>query len=337
MGLDLPSGGHLTHGAPVSFTSKFFDAIPYSTTPEGWIDYDALDEQAQATKPDIIVAGTTAYSRLLNWERFRDIADRSGALLLADISHIAGLIVGGAYPSPVEFADVVTTTTHKTLRGPRAAMVMVTQRGLEKDPYLGERIDKSVFPGFQGGPHINAIAGIGVALHEASQPAFKEYARQVVKNAAVLAAELQARGIKLVTGGTDSHLFLIDLRGNNDITGNTVAEGLARAGIILNRNSVPHDTGSNKYPSGIRAGTPAITSRGMEEAEMLQIAEWISRSIHGFSERKVELGMSRKDETAKIANREMITANRFVHEIREGVIDLCERFPIPDTYIETAS
>ncbi|MDP3941640.1 MAG: serine hydroxymethyltransferase [bacterium] len=332
MGLDLPSGGHLTHGAKASLSSRFFDAVPYGTDPEGWIDYDGLEERAQAERPDIIVAGTTAYSRRLDWERFREIADKSRALLMADVSHIAGLIAGGAYPSPVEYVDIMTTTTHKTLRGPRGAMIMVTERGLNKDDLMGEKIDRAVFPGMQGGPHINTIAGIAVALHEAAQPEFKTYAKQVVSNAEVLAAELRELGIQLVTGGTDSHLFLIDLRNNNGITGNTVAEGFERAGIIVNRNAVPHDEAPAYYPSGIRVGTPAITSRGMGEKEMLQIADWMSDMIHGFAGRKDRLGIDRKGERNG-SNRREIANVRLVEDVRAGVIDLCEHFPIPDSYI----
>lgn len=280
MGLALASGGHLTHGHPkITFSGKYFNSVQYTVGKDGWLDYGAIMKLAKKAKPKLIICGTTAYPRVLDWKKFREIADLNGAYLMADIAHIAGLVAGGVHPSPAPWADVITTTTHKTLRGPRGAMIMVTKRGLKKDPELANKIDRAVFPGLQGGPHMHTIAGIAVALKEALQPEFKTYARQIVKNAQALAKEFKKKDYQLVSGGTDNHLLLIDLR-NKGINGVVAAWALEYAGIILNYNSVPFDTNPPFYPSGIRLGTPILTTRGMKEKEMIKVADWIDRAIN---------------------------------------------------------
>src|SRR3990172_647066 len=278
MGLSLASGGHLTHGAAVAISGKYFKAVPYELDKDGTLDYGAIEKLAQKEKPKIIVCGFTAYPRIIDFARFSQIADSVGAYLLADISHIAGLVAAGVHPSPVPYAHVVMTTTHKTLRGPRGAMIMVTDRGLKKDPELAEKIDKAVFPGLQGGPHDNQTAAIAVTLKEASIPAFKKYAAQIVRNSKALASALSGFGFNLSGGGSDNHLILIDLR-NKNVNGAVGAIALEVAGIVVNKNSVPFDTNPPFYPSGIRLSTPAITTRGMKEAEMKKIAGWINAAI----------------------------------------------------------
>jgi len=222
--------------------------------------------------------GTTAFPRILDWKRFSEIAEEVGAYLLADISHIAGLVVGGVHPSPVPYAHIVTTTTHKTLRGPRGALIMVTQKGIKKDPDLPQKIDKAVFPGLQGGPHLHTIAGIAITLQKAMEPEFKDYAKQVVVNAQVLAEGLSLTGMIPVTGGTDNHLMVIDLR-NVGLDGKTAAVALEESGIVVNANTIPNDPNPAYKPSGIRLGTPAVTTRGMKEEEMKKIAQWIKMVI----------------------------------------------------------
>jgi len=280
MGMELRAGGHLTHGSAVNFSGKLFQSVSYSVGADGWIDYDEIARQAKKFQPKLIWAGATAYPRIIDWQKFAKIADSIGAWLVADVAHYAGLIVGGAYPSPVPFVDIITTTTHKTLRGPRGAMILVTKKGLKKDAQLGDKINRWIFPGLQGGPHLNNIAAIAVALEEANQPVFKNYARQIVKNAQALAGELQKYGYNLVTGGTDNHLILIDLRQNKS-DGKKAAVILEKSGIIVNANAVPHDPSSPLYPSGIRLGTPAVTTQGMKEKEMKLIAGLINDSLKG--------------------------------------------------------
>ncbi len=284
MGLKLSGGGHLTHGHPkITFSGKFFKSVRYGVDEKGRIDFEKLRELALEHRPKLIIAGTTSYPWILEWEKFRQIADEVGAYLMADISHIAGLVVGGVHPSPVPYVDVVTTTTHKTLRGPRGAMIMVTERGLKKDPDLGKKIDRAVFPGLQGGPHNQATAGIGVALEEASQSKFKEYARKIVENAKVLADALRERGIKV--WGTENHLMLLDF---SEWSGGTqVAKAMAKAGLIANKNTIPHEKGSPFYPSGVRIGTPGVTTLGMGKKEMEQIAEWIKRVVYEVEDWKL--------------------------------------------------
>jgi len=280
MGMSLSAGGHLTHGHPkITFSGKYFKSIQYGVDKDGFIDYVQVGQLAQKCKPKLIIAGTTAYPRVLNWEKFAQIADSVGAILMADISHIAGLVAGGVHPSPVDYAHVITTTTHKTLRGPRGAIIMVTQKGLEKDADMARKIDRAVFPGLQGGPHDNTTAGIAICLNEALQPSFKKYAKKVVANAKTLADELIKLGFKLATGGTDNHIILIDLR-NKAISGKDAAVLLEKAGIVVNYNAVPNDPNPPFNPSGIRLGTPAITTLGMGEKEMEMIAKWINEVVH---------------------------------------------------------
>ncbi|PIY94024.1 MAG: serine hydroxymethyltransferase, partial [Candidatus Levybacteria bacterium CG_4_10_14_0_8_um_filter_35_23] len=278
MGLSLAFGGHLTHGSPVSFSGKYFKTAAYKTDKKGLLDYDEIEKIALKEKPAIIVCGATAYPQLIDFKKFGQIADKVGAYLLADISHIAGLVAAGVHQSPVQYAHVVTTTTHKTLRGPRGAIIMVTQKGLKKDPQLSSKIDKAVFPGLQGGPHDNQTAGIAVALGEASKASFKKYGEQIVKNSKALANKLNKYGFNLISGGSNNHLLLIDLA-NKKVNGAVAAYALEIAGIIINKNSVPNDTMPPFYPSGIRLGTPAITTRNMKEKEMEKIASWINRVV----------------------------------------------------------
>jgi glycine hydroxymethyltransferase len=272
LSLELAHGGHLTHGSPVSATGKWFRPVHYRVGREtGRIDLDHVRELARAERPKMIICGGTAIPRTIDFPAFADIAHEVGAILVADIAHIAGLIVGAAHPSPVGYADVITTTTHKTLRGPRGAMLMTTAEH-------ATAIDKAIFPGLQGGPHNHTTAGIAVALHEAAQPAFRDYAHQIVANARTLAAALTDRGFNLVSGGTDNHLILIDLS-NKGIDGKPAAKALDRAGIELNFNTVPYDPRKPWSPSGIRLGTPAITTRGLSEPHMAQVAAWLDAAI----------------------------------------------------------
>ncbi len=270
MGLALPMGGHLTHGWNVSITGKYFTSVHYGVRKDtGRIDYDEVRDLAKKERPALLWGGGTAYSRIWDFETMASIAREVGARFVADIAHIAGLVAGGAHPSPVPHADVVTTTTHKTLRGPRGGMILCKGEH-------AQAIDRAVFPGLQGGPHVHNTAALAVALREAAQPSFKEYARRVVSNAKTLADTLMARGYHVVSGGTDNHLILIDLTSKN-VTGKVAAKALDKAGIELNYNSVPYDTRKPFDPSGIRLGTPSVTSRGMGEAEMKQIADWMDR------------------------------------------------------------
>lgn len=281
MGMSLAHGGHLTHGHKVSFTGMAWKQEAYGVDPKTErIDYDDVMRRAMATKPAIIVAGFTAYPRSINWKKFRAIADACGAYLMVDMSHIAGLVAGHAYPSPFPYADIVTTTTHKTLRGPRGAMIFARK----DDRALGEKIDKAVFPGLQGGPHENAIAGIAVALHEAVQPKFRIYAKQVIVNARALGTELAKRGWRVVSGGTDSHLLLVDVwQGGAGVTGAEASARLEAAGIIVNKNTIPGETRSAFDPSGIRIGTACVTTRGAKERDMIRLGERIDRALRGAS------------------------------------------------------
>lgn len=310
MGMALPMGGHLTHGWKVSVTGKFFKAVQYGVDEKTHLmDYNEVEKLAKENKPKLIWVGATAYPRIFDWKRFGDIADSVNAYLAADIAHIAGLVAGQVHPSPVPYVHIVTTTTHKTLRGPRGGIIMVTKKGIEKDAELPKKIDRAVFPGLQGGPHENAIAGIAVCLKEASAPAFKTYAKQVVKNAKALAEELRRCGFNLVSGGTDNHLLLIDLR-NKNITGADAQNLLETAGIIINKNSIPYDPAGPFKPSGIRMGTSAITTRGMEEKEMRKIAGWIDEVINSKS-----LPAGRQANSVK--------------KVRKEIKSFCKKFPLP--------
>ncbi len=298
MGLGLPAGGHLTHGHTVSITGKYFKSVPYGVRESDQrIDLDQVRALAREHKPKIIWCGTTAYPRTLAFAEFREIAGEVGAKLCADIAHIAGLVAGGVHPSPVGLADVITTTTHKTLRGPRGGMIMCKAEHA-KD------IDRAVFPGLQGGPHNHTTAGIAVAVKEALSPEFKRYAQNIVDNAKVLAEALAGRGFRLVTGGTDNHLMLIDLTPKN-LPGKVAAKALDRAGIVGNYNSIPFDPRKPFDPSGLRIGTPAITSRGMGKDEMLKLAAWMDQVVAAPDDEKL-LG-------------------RIAAEVK----DLCKSFPAP--------
>jgi glycine hydroxymethyltransferase len=298
LGLNLSHGGHLTHGSKVSITGKWLNAVHYSLNPQtGLLDYDEIRRLALEHKPKVLVAGHSAYPRQLDFAKFRAIADECGAILFVDMAHFAGLVAGGAHPSPVPFADVVTTTTHKTLRGPRGAMILCKEKH-------AKAIDKAVFPGLQGGPHNATTAAIATALKEALDPSFKTYAANVVKNAQVLAAALVKRGFHLVSGGTDNHLMLIDLA-NKDVSGKVAAVALEKAGIVLNYNTVPGETRKASDPSGIRLGTPSVTSRGFGPAEMEKIADWIDRAVRAPA-----------DEAA-------------LAKINAEVSALCSTFPVP--------
>lgn len=280
MGLALSSGGHLTHGHPqVTFSGRYFNSVQYGLDKNARIDYEQVRQLALKHKPKLIVAGTTAYPFILDFKKFAEIADEVGAYLLADISHITGLVVAGEHPSPMPYAHVVMSTTHKTFRGPRGAIIMVTNRGLEKDADLADKIDKAVFPALQGGPHNETTAAIAIAAEEASLPEFKDYAKQIRKNANALATALQANGLKLVGDGTENHLILIDLTPFGEGFGTQVAFAMDVAGIYANRNTIPNEPCSPFYPSGIRIGTPLVTTRGMREQEMTKIAQWIAEVV----------------------------------------------------------
>ncbi len=303
MGMHLNAGGHLTHGWKVNFSGTYYDSVLYGVSKEdSLIDHEEVRELAKKEKPGLMFVGTTSYPRVLDFEKFREIADEVGAYLCADISHISGLVVSGAHPSPVDHAHIITTTTHKTLRGPRGALIMVTQAGLEKDEKLPEKINKAVFPGLQGGPHEHQVTAIAVCLKEAMNPSFKDYGKQVAKNAKALAKELSERGFKLVSGGTDNHLMLLDLK-SKDTTGKEAQELLERAGIIVNKNAIPFDPLPPATGSGVRLGTPALTTRGMKEKEMKEVADLINEVVEGRDEKTVL-------------------------EVGKKVKGLCERFPI---------
>ena len=292
MGLELYYGGHMTHGLKVNFSGTYYNSVQYRTGHDGYLDYEAMADMATKEKPKLIFVGATAYPRIFDWQKLREIADLCNAFLVADISHIAGLVVAGAHPSPAGIADVIMTTTHKTLRGPRGALILCNgnpsnplkkaERTKENLPTL---IDRAIIPGLQGGPHNHQTAAIAVALHEAAQPAFKEYGHQIVKNAKTLASKLSEKGYQLVTGGTDNHLLLIDLT-NKNIKGADAEQALGKAGITVNKNTVPYDPRPPFDPSGIRLGTPALTTRGMKELEMEQIANWIDEAITNQNDEK---------------------------------------------------
>jgi len=274
-GMKLSAGGHLTHGHPkITFSGKYFESVQYDVDEEGKIDYEELADFVKKEKPKLIFAGTTAYPWILDWKKFEEIAESVGAWLVADISHIAGLIVGGVHPSPTPYVHIITSTTHKSLRGPRGAIIGVTKKGIEKDIDIIKKIDRAVFPGLQGGPHINNIAAMAVAFAEADTPVFKKYAEQVVKNAKVLAKTLKSEGLKIF--GTENHLMVVDCGFER---GKEVAVKLEEAGIIVNANTIPHDEAGPFKPSGIRLGTPAMTSRGWKEKEFEEVGERIAKVI----------------------------------------------------------
>ncbi|HWY79060.1 MAG TPA: serine hydroxymethyltransferase [Candidatus Sulfotelmatobacter sp.] len=327
MGLKLAFGGHLTHGAPLSYSSRFFTSVSYELGKDGSLDYDAIEKLAMKEKPKVIICGFTAYPRIIDFKRFRQIADKVGAYLHADISHITGLIVAGVHPSPVPYADVIMTTTHKSLRGPRGAIIMVTEQGLKKNPDLPKKIDSAIIPGLQGGPHDNQTAAIAVALKEASTVSFKKYGEQIVSNSKALAADLKKHGFDLVSGGSDNHLILIDLR-NKGVNGAVAALAFEVAGIVVNKNGVPFDTMPPFYPSGIRLGTPAITTRGMKEKEMKKIALWMNQAI----EEVRELSLPEDKEERRVVwkqHKEKIVKNKNLIKISKEVRTLCTTFQLP--------
>ena len=337
MGLKLSSGGHLTHGHPdITFSGKFYHSVQFGTDDSGIIDYDVVEKLAKEEKPKLMIVGTTAYPLVLDWKRLGEIADSIGAWLVADVAHVSGLIIAGAYPTPVPFVHVVTTTTHKTLRGPRGAIIMVTKKGIKKDPETSNKIDRAVFPGLQGGPHNNTTAGIAQALVEADSEAFKDYGKQVVKNARLLAQELKNGGLTIVGGKTECHLIVVDLRPLG-LSGNIVAEALEEAGIVLNRNSVPNDPAPPFYPSGIRLGTPGVTTRGMKEKEMRLISQWILSVVDHVKKEKLPedkqslaSGAGKEKRGAFMKDfRKRIGKDRFLKGIALEVKALCKKFPMP--------
>jgi glycine hydroxymethyltransferase len=297
MGLNLAHGGHLTHGHPLNFSGKMYKIIPYGVRQDTeTIDYDEMEQIALRERPKMIIGGGSAYSRVFDFARMRQIADKAGAKFMVDMAHIAGLVAGGAHPSPVPHAHIVTTTTHKTLRGPRAGMVLCRQD-------LAAAVDKIVFPGIQGGPLMHIIAAKAVCFHEALQPAFKDYARQVVANARALARKIMDEGYRVISGGTDTHLMLIDVFAKG-ILGSEAENALGRAGITVNKNAIPFDSNPPLKPSGIRMGTPALTTRGMKEKEMAQTGAWIVEALNHHNDAQV------------------------LARIRKQVLELAEAFPL---------
>jgi glycine hydroxymethyltransferase len=299
LGMSLDHGGHLTHGAKVNFSGKLFKAFQYGIKPDtGEIDYEQVQSLATEHRPKLIIAGFSAYSRVIDWARFRAIADSVGAYFLVDMAHVAGLVAAGLYPNPVPLADVVTTTTHKTLRGPRGGLILARPH-----PELHKKFNSLVFPGTQGGPLMHVIAGKAVAFLEALQPEFKVYSAQVIANARVMTKALQQRGYKIVSGGTDNHLFLLDLIDKN-ITGKDADAALGRAHITVNKNAVPNDPRPPAISSGLRIGTPAVTTRGFKEAEVEQLTHWIADVLDHLGDESV------------------------VERVREEVVKICRRFPV---------
>jgi len=299
LGMSLDAGGHLTHGAPINFSGRIYHSVQYGLNAEtGEIDYDQVEALATEHKPKMIVAGFSAYSRILDWQRFRDIADSVGAYLMADMAHVAGLVAVGEYPSPVNIADVTTTTTHKTLRGPRGGLILARD-----NEEITKALNSRVFPGSQGGPLMHVIAAKAVALKEAMQPDFKAYQVQVKKNARCMAEVLQQRNYKIVSGGTDSHMFLVDLI-DKDVTGKDADAALGKANITVNKNAVPNDPRSPFVTSGLRLGTPAVTTRGFGEAEVAELAGWIADIVDNIEDEALHA------------------------RVREQVLDICGRFPV---------
>lgn len=324
MGLSLSQGGHLTHGHKVSATAKFFNAIQYGLTNEGYIDLEQAEALAIEHKPKVIIVWYTAYSREFPFEGFSKIAQKVGAYLVADISHISGLVVSWVHTSPAEFCDVIMTTTHKTLKGPRWAMIMVTDKGLEKDSELSTKIDKSVFPGLQWGPHNHQTLAIAVALWEALTPKFHTMNAQIVKNAQKLAAELESKGFEIATGWTDNHLLLASVWKGR---GGYVQEALDIAGITLNKNTVPNEPCTPFNPSGIRLWTPIMTQRGMKEVQMTLVAELMYRVSQEVSQFKYK--EDKEERKAQLIEfRKYISENSELKTIRQEVKDLCSKFPI---------
>jgi len=298
LGMDLSHGGHLTHGHPVTLSAKIYRFVRYKTDASGNINYEELEKMAIQEKPKLILAGFSAYTRQLDYQKFKDIAEKVGAITMFDIAHIAGLIAGKAIPNPVPYFDIITTTTHKTLRGPRGGMIMCKEK-------FAKDIDKACFPGFQGGPHMNNIAAKAVAFDEALKPSFKVYAKQILKNAKVLEIELKKYGFKLCFGGTDNHMVLVDVFGSKGVTGEEAVLALDKIGISINKNMIPDDPRKPMDPSGVRIGVPAITTRGMKEKEIKIIASWINQAIENHKDEKL------------------------LKELHKKVITFCKKFPLP--------
>lgn len=328
MGLDLTHGGHLTHGWKVSATGIFYKSVSYHVGKDGRVDFDELESLVKTHRPKLIWTGATAYVYEYEFEKFAKIADTARAYLAADVAHTSGLIAGGVHKSPVPYVHIISTTTHKTLRGPRGGMIMVTAKGLEKDPELSSKIDKAVFPGLQGGPHDHVTAAIALALEEASKSAFKQYARQIVKNAQALATALMVSGIHLVGNGTENHLILADLRNITGPGGGVFAQyALDAAGITLNKNTVPGEPSSPFYPSGIRLGTPALTTRGMTEKDMEKIAGWIWRSLS--SVKPYRLPENKEERKAYAAQcKKDLNSNKAIKDIKKEIKKFTAGFPI---------
>jgi glycine hydroxymethyltransferase len=325
LGQHLFDGGHLTHGWKSSATAKFFNTVQYHVKEDGYIDLVEVERLAKKHKPRLIWVGATAYPREFPFKELGKIADSVGAYLAADVAHIAGLIVAGVHTTPVKFVDIITSTTHKTLRGPRGGVIMVTNKGLKRDPELGNKIDKAIMPGSQGGPHNHTTAAMAVAFGEATKPAFKRYGKQVVTNAKVLAQELMKRGVKLVSDGTDNHLMVMDC-GNG--RGVIVETALDAVGLTVNKNTIPNEPATPFYPSGVRMGTPSITTRGMKTKEMKQIAKWISEVLEIIKDENLpeDGDMKEKRKYIKRFNTK-INKDKDILKIRREVKRLCREYP----------
>ncbi len=331
MGMGLTAGGHLSHGFQVTYSGRAYTSVPYGVSQDGWLDYRQIEELARKHRPRLIIAGASAYSRVIEFDKFRAIADKVGAYLMVDMAHIAGLVAAGVHPSPFKYADVVTTTTHKTLRGPRGAMIFA--RKDKKTNFYGrelpldQAVDKAVFPGMQGGPHNHQIMAIGVALAEALSPRFKEYAQQVVKNSQALAEGLINRGYKVVTGGTDNHLLLIDLNPKfGPGWGGLFERLLELSGITVNKNVVPGEQSTSFWPSGIRLGTPAVTTRGMREKEMQLIVELIDEVIKGVDPKWLKGKTPSRQTVDEIV--EKVVATKLTDKVLLEVEELTLNFPL---------
>lgn len=331
LGQNLPDGGHLTHGWKASATSMFYKTIGYHVDTNGYLDLEEIERLAKKHKPKLIWVGATAYVREFPFEKIAKIADKVGAYLAADIAHIAGLVIAGAHKSPARYAHIITTTTHKTLRGPRGGMIMVTRKGLKKDPELAKKIDQAIFPRLQGGPHDHQTAAIAVALGEAIKPSFKKYGHQVVKNAKALAKALMARNIELVSNGTDNHMVLIKCGKGRGIF---LQNALDAAGITLNKNTIPKDPSSPFYPSGVRLGTPFITVRGMKEKEMARIGDWIARVMEEIKDFEFPADPphrragKKKIKPTLAKFRKFVAGNKNLKKIKGEVKKLCAKFPL---------
>jgi glycine hydroxymethyltransferase len=328
MGLKLAMGGHLTHGHPgVTFSGRYYNSVQYGVKADARIDFDEVRALALKHKPKLIVAGNTAYPFELDFAKFREIADEVGAWLMADISHVTGLVVAGEHQSPVPHADVIMSTTHKTFRGPRGAMILATERGLKRDPKLGQKIDAAIIPGLQGGPHNATTAGIAVAAAEAMRPEFIQYAKQIRRNATALATALNEEGIALVGGGTQTHLMVLDLSPFGEGMGTQVAYAMDVAGMYANRNTIPNEPCSPFYPSGLRLGTPLATTRGMREEQMKQIAKWIRRVVDVVKDQQLP---SEKTERPAFVKKFRLWADKQkeLKIIRSEVKELATQYPL---------